>query len=63
MIKIAKFGGTSLAGAAQYMKVKDILLADSDRAVAVPSAPGKRYSDDTKVTDMLIECFANAKKR
>ncbi len=61
MIKIAKFGGTSLASAEQFRKVKQILLADEERIIVVPSAPGKRFSDDVKVTDMLIACYANAK--
>ncbi len=61
LIKIAKFGGTSLADAEQFKKVHDILVSDSNMAVAVPSAPGKRYSDDIKVTDMLIACYEKAK--
>ncbi len=56
MIKIAKFGGTSLASAEQFKKVKEILLSDDDRCVAVPSAPGKRDDKDIKITDMLIAC-------
>lgn len=60
MIKIAKFGGTSLASAEQFRKVKEILLSDDDRCVAVPSAPGKRTDADTKITDMLIACYQSA---
>ena len=52
-IKVAKFGGSSLADATQFKKVKDIVLADPDRRFVVPSAPGKRFSSDTKVTDLL----------
>ena len=53
-MKIAKFGGSSLADANQIKKVCDIVLADSDRRIIVVSAPGKRNSDDIKVTDLLI---------
>lgn len=55
-VKVAKFGGSSLADAKQFAKVKNILLADADRHYVVPSAPGKRNSRDKKVTDMLYEC-------
>ena len=53
-MKIAKFGGTSLANAFQIRKVCDIVLADPDRHIIVVSAPGKRTPDDIKVTDLLI---------
>ena len=53
MKKVVKFGGSSLASAAQFKKVGDIIRADKQRAYVVPSAPGKRFSEDTKVTDML----------
>ncbi len=53
-MKIAKFGGSSLANAFQIKKVCDIILADSDRRIIVVSAPGKRDKEDTKVTDLLI---------
>lgn len=55
-IVVAKFGGSSLADAAQFKKVKAILLADENRAYVVPSAPGRREADDIKVTDMLYTC-------
>ena len=55
-VKVAKFGGSSLADAKQFAKVKNILLADAQRHYVVPSAPGKRNSRDKKVTDMLYEC-------
>lgn len=55
-IKVSKFGGSSLADAAQFMKVKEILFADPDRRIVVPSAPGKRSAVDIKVTDMFYEC-------
>ena len=50
---VAKFGGSSLADAAQLEKVKKIIEANPERRYVVPSAPGKRHSDDTKVTDLL----------
>jgi aspartate kinase len=53
-MKVAKFGGTSLANAAQIKKVCDIILADAERKIVVVSAPGKRNKNDTKVTDLLI---------
>lgn len=57
MKKVVKFGGSSLASAEQFAKVGDIIHADAERRYVVPSAPGKRFSDDTKVTDMLYECY------
>jgi aspartate kinase len=56
MIKVCKFGGTSLADASQVNKVCGIVLSEPDRRVVVVSAPGKRHPKDTKVTDMLIAC-------
>nr|WP_122013637.1 aspartate kinase [Maliibacterium massiliense] len=56
----AKFGGSSLADAAHFAKVRDIILADARRCYVVPSAPGKRDSDDVKVTDMLYACAKRA---
>lgn len=53
-MKVAKFGGSSLADAGQIRKVVDIVKADPDRRIVVVSAPGKRSADDVKVTDMLI---------
>ena len=61
MYKVVKFGGSSLASAEQFRKVGDIVRADDARRFVVPSAPGKRFSGDTKVTDMLYECYALAK--
>ena len=61
MIKVVKFGGSSLADAEQFKKVKDIVLADKERCVVVVSAPGKRYKDDNKVTDLLYLCHAHLK--
>ena len=53
----AKFGGSSLASAAQFRKVGAILSADTARRFVVASAPGKRDSGDTKVTDLLYRCY------
>ena len=53
-MKVAKFGGSSLAFGKQLEKVYNIVLSDPERKVIVVSAPGKRYSDDIKVTDLLI---------
>jgi len=60
MKKVVKFGGSSLASANQFMKVGDIIRADEARRYVVPSAPGKRFSDDIKVTDMLYDCYNRA---
>jgi len=60
MVKVVKFGGSSLASAEQFAKVGDIIRADESRRYVVPSAPGKRNAKDTKVTDMLYECYALA---
>ena len=57
MKKVVKFGGSSLASARQFKKVKAIIEADKTRCYVVPSAPGKRDSKDTKVTDMLYQCY------
>lgn len=57
MKKVVKFGGSSLASAEQFKKVGEIIRADKERSYVVPSAPGKRFSDDTKVTDMLYGCY------
>ena len=57
MKKVVKFGGSSLASAQQFKKVADIIHADPERRYVVPSAPGKRFSGDTKVTDMLYGCY------
>ena len=62
MIKVVKFGGSSLASAEQFKKVADIIHADDSRRYVVPSAPGKRFPDDTKVTDMLYLCYEQAEE-
>ncbi len=57
MIKVVKFGGSSLASAEQFEKVGNIVHSDESRRYVVPSAPGKRNAKDTKVTDMLYFCY------
>ena len=57
---VAKFGGTSLADAEQFRKVRGILELEPTRRYLVPSAPGKRFSGDDKVTDLLYLCHAQA---
>ena len=57
MSKVVKFGGSSLASARQFKKVKSIITADKTRCFVVPSAPGKRDSQDIKVTDLLYQCY------
>ena len=61
-MKVCKFGGSSLADATQLNKVIDIVLADPARRIVVVSAPGKRHSGDTKVTDLLIALAETALK-
>ena len=60
MSKVVKFGGSSLASAEQFRKVGDIIRGDADRRYVVPSAPGKRFRKDSKVTDMLYACYDSA---
>ena len=62
MSKVVKFGGSSLASAEQFKKVGDIVRADASRKYVVPSAPGKRFKEDTKVTDMLYGCYELAEQ-
>lgn len=59
---VCKFGGSSVAGPEQFINVKKILEADDRRKIIVPSAPGKRDTDDTKITDLLYGCHELAKK-
>jgi len=61
MIKVAKFGGSSLADANQFKKVKNIILKDSSIIITVASAPGKRFSEDNKITDLLYLSYAHLK--
>ncbi len=57
-VKVAKFGGTSMASAESINKVADIINQDKERAYVIVSAPGKRFKEDIKVTDMLYS-FSN----
>ena len=59
MLKVAKFGGSSMADAGQYRKVRDIIEADKSRKIVVVSAAGKRESKDYKITDLLYLCHAH----
>ncbi|MCR5825338.1 MAG: aspartate kinase [Oscillospiraceae bacterium] len=61
MLKVVKFGGSSCADAAQFAKVRSIVQADPSRRVVVVSAPGKRFRDDHKITDLLYLCAAHIK--
>ena len=56
MKKVVKFGGSSLASAEQFKKVGAIISADESRVYVVPSAPGKRFEGDNKITDLLYLC-------
>ena len=62
MKKIVKFGGSSLADATQFKKVAKIIKSDESRRYVVPSAPGKRFKEDIKVTDLLYQTY-NAKDK
>ena len=59
MLKVAKFGGSSMADAGQYQKIRDILRSDPTRRVVVVSAAGKRDKNDHKITDLLYLCHAH----
>ncbi len=58
MLKVLKFGGTSMADAGQYRKIRDIVRSDPSRRVVVVSAAGKRFDGDNKITDLLYLCYA-----
>ena len=60
-MKVVKFGGSSMADAGQYRKVREILMADPDRKVVIVSAAGKRFSGDHKLTDLLYLCHSHVK--
>ena len=60
MKKVVKFGGSSLASAEQFKKVGNIIKSDPDRKYVIPSAPGKRFAKDIKVTDLLYHCYETA---
>ena len=59
-ITVVKFGGSSLSDAEQFKKVAAIIRSDTRRRYVVPSAPGKRFDGDIKITDMLYECYDEA---
>jgi aspartate kinase len=61
MLKVAKFGGTSMANAVQFKKVHDIIVSDEERKFIVVSAPGKSYNEDNKITDLLYLTYAHIK--
>ena len=56
MIKVCKFGGTSMADAKAMTQAKAIIESDASRRYVVVSAPGKRFKEDIKITDMLYKC-------
>ncbi len=60
MKKVVKFGGSSLASAKQFEKVGEIIRSDKNRRYVVPSAPGRRFEGDDKVTDLLYDCYRRA---
>ena len=62
-IKVVKFGGSSLADAKMFRRVKEIILSDPTRAYVVPSAPGKRSPEDEKITDLLYRCYACVERK
>lgn len=62
MSKVLKFGGSSLADAEHFLQVKSIVQADPERTYVVPSAPGRRFSGDDKVTDLLYACYETARR-
>ena len=62
-VKVCKFGGTSMADGNVMNRVKSIIDSDKDRKFIVVSAPGKRYSGDVKVTDMLYECYREVEEK
>ena len=54
---VVKFGGSSLSDAAQFRKVRDIIRMDPRRCYVVPSAPGRRFPEDEKITDLLYQTY------
>lgn len=62
MIKVVKFGGSSLASAEQFKKVGNIIREEESRKYVVPSAPGKRFSEDTKLQICFINVMQKQKK-
>lgn len=62
MKKVVKFGGSSLANSDQFRKVGEIIRSEESRRYVVPSAPGKRFPEDIKVTDLLYSCYRKAEE-
>ncbi len=62
-IKVAKFGGSSLADAEQFRKVRSIIRSDTERRYIIPSAPGKRNNSDRKITDLLYLCHTHVQQK
>ena len=60
---VCKFGGTSLCDATRFFRVADLIAKDSARRVVVPSAPGKRFAEDEKITDLLLQCYGAGQAR
>ncbi len=58
-IKVAKFGGSSAADVIQIRKLREIVEADPDRRYIIVSAPGKRFEEDNKITDILYLCYTH----
>ncbi len=63
MIKVCKFGGTSMADAKAMLQVKAIIEADKTRKYVVVSAPGKRFKTDIKITDTLYKCHKEIEEK
>ena len=59
-LKVLKFGGSSLADAEHFRQVAEIIKSDPKRRYVVASAPGKRFNNDTKITDLLYKCYSLA---
>ena len=62
-VKVCKFGGTSMADGNVMSRVRNIIESDKDRKYVVVSAPGKRYSGDVKITDILYQCHREVEER
>ncbi len=62
-VKVVKFGGSSLADAEHFKQVASIIKADPARRYVIPSAPGKRFKDDIKVTDLFYMCYDKVRKQ
>lgn len=60
-IVVAKFGGTSIADSGQFRKISEIVRENPERKYIVVSAPGKRFPEDRKITDLLLDCYRKAK--